>query len=561
MALYHLSLKKISRSKGNATNAISYITASYLTDIYDGMTYDHRRKQYVDDTMIILPENAPEAWNNLQTLTDAINQSSSQPQATLCREIEFSLPRELSKEKQSRIAMEYIQENFVDDGMAAIVAFHSPKKSDDEESSNPHVHVIITAKPIDNNGHWISKTVKKYVCENESGQSQLMSVEELKKNPSYEKIYHYRSENGNTSWHTKSYAMAHPDECSEQITRYPKASQVQHPLIAKWADPLTLDAWRKAWAIKQNETFEALGLDIRVDHRSYKRQGLDIIPMIHEGPEITALELKYEEEYQQKLSQGIDAIPRHTEIRELNIAIHEHNEEIKIVMELKKLKQKMEGILKPVVERLEDIGHTIAEKLEKLRIGIVLNRIKKQESVELLAEAEEKNKNNELYIHDLSPVQEEKIVSLSKELKNEKQKLQTGHLSKSERKEKEENIEYLENAISLYTENRKLALNAENEIDSLKKQNITLKDNIKKYENVISAYWEKYNKMMMNPSVNAEELQQERLRIRPALEDQYVPEEQKIVFKNESQRMDAEFGMKLKEDNQLKLKAKKIKME
>ena len=127
MACFHFSLRKISRSRGSVTHAIAYISASQLTDIYDGKTYDHRAKQYVDDTVIILPDNAPEEWKDLKTVTDAINASSNQPQAILAREIEFALPRELNPEKQKELTVNYIRETYVEDGRLAIISFHSPK--------------------------------------------------------------------------------------------------------------------------------------------------------------------------------------------------------------------------------------------------------------------------------------------------------------------------------------------------------------------------------------------------------------------------------------------------
>ncbi|WP_331477112.1 MobQ family relaxase [Blautia sp.] len=59
-----------------------------------------------------------------------------------------------------------------------------------------------------------------------------------------------------------------------------------------WGRPETLEAWREAWCRMVNEKFEEKGLDVRIDHRSYVRQGLDLIPTVHEGPTVRKMEAK-----------------------------------------------------------------------------------------------------------------------------------------------------------------------------------------------------------------------------------------------------------------------------
>ena len=49
-----------------------------------------------------------------------------------------------------------------------------------------------------------------------------------------------------------------------------------------WHEPETLEHWREQWAAAVNTKFEEKGLDVRIDHRSYARQGLDLIPTVHE---------------------------------------------------------------------------------------------------------------------------------------------------------------------------------------------------------------------------------------------------------------------------------------
>jgi len=59
-----------------------------------------------------------------------------------------------------------------------------------------------------------------------------------------------------------------------------------------WNKKELLLEWRKAWANTNNDMFERKGLAERLDHRSYKEQGIDRLPYIHLGHEAAALEKK-----------------------------------------------------------------------------------------------------------------------------------------------------------------------------------------------------------------------------------------------------------------------------
>lgn len=538
MALYHLSLRKISRSRGSATRTISYISASKLEDIYDGSVYDHRSKQYVDETMVMLPENALEEWHDLQTITNAINQSSNQPQAILCREIEISLPIELSPEKQKEIAKEYIKETFVEDGMAAIVSFHSPLKNPEDVSSyNPHAHIILTTKPLDQEGNWISKTEKKYVCENELGETRLLSALELKQDPSFEKVFHFKNESGLESWHTKSYAATHLEECSQLINRYPKCVQVKHPLNEKWSNPETLNYWREAWAKKVNLTFESLSMSERIDHRSYKKQGLNLIPMVHEGKEIIALERKIE---MLPISDG-----QHTEIRNLNLAIKEHNQEVKMIMEMKKLQIQMQNFMKPVIERLEKFSFSIAEKLERLRTEIIDIRIKIGKAVKLKGQADEKIKSNELYIKELLPQKDERVENLQKEMSEAQNQYDgmNGIFQNKQRQELKEKIDILRREISVQLENREYALLAEKEIVELNVNSLRLGKQISDLEADYDVKVENYLQIEKEISVDSlNEIKMERIQVRKKIEQEMDLKNGKVDFEIASKKIDKKLG-------------------
>ncbi len=59
-----------------------------------------------------------------------------------------------------------------------------------------------------------------------------------------------------------------------------------------WGSPETLEYWRQTWAELCNGKFAEKGLDVRIDHRSYERQGVELLPTVHEGATVRAMEKK-----------------------------------------------------------------------------------------------------------------------------------------------------------------------------------------------------------------------------------------------------------------------------
>ena len=57
-----------------------------------------------------------------------------------------------------------------------------------------------------------------------------------------------------------------------------------------WNDKGNVEIWRAAWAAYTNRVLESAGRPERIDHRSYKRQGIDKIPSVHLGPAASQME-------------------------------------------------------------------------------------------------------------------------------------------------------------------------------------------------------------------------------------------------------------------------------
>jgi Ti-type conjugative transfer relaxase TraA len=146
MASYHLSAKIVQRSSGrSAVAAAAYRSRSSIKDKRQGLTFDYTRKKDLAHSEILLPENAPARLADRPTLWNEVEQIERRHDAQLAREIELALPTELTLEQNKELVREFVQMNFVDQGMIADVAIHTKK-------DNPHAHILLTTREITQNG-------------------------------------------------------------------------------------------------------------------------------------------------------------------------------------------------------------------------------------------------------------------------------------------------------------------------------------------------------------------------------------------------------------------------
>ncbi len=147
MAIYHYSVGIISRSKGrSATAAAAYRAAERIEDIRTGEIHDYRKKKGVDEKFILAPTIAPDWVYNREKLWNEVELGEWRKDSQLSREINVAIPVELSKSLQVELVREFVQEQFVDEGMIADVAFHNLS------SHNPHAHIMLTMRNIEKDG-------------------------------------------------------------------------------------------------------------------------------------------------------------------------------------------------------------------------------------------------------------------------------------------------------------------------------------------------------------------------------------------------------------------------
>jgi len=147
MAIYHFSGTVISRGQGRAAiSAAAYRAGEKLYDEKQERTFDYSRKQDVVHAQIMLPEGAPEWMQNREKLWNAVEKTEKRKDSQLAREVQFTLPRELSKEQNIKLAQEFVQTQFVERGMVADLCIHYGKAKDGSEQ--PHAHVMLAMREV-----------------------------------------------------------------------------------------------------------------------------------------------------------------------------------------------------------------------------------------------------------------------------------------------------------------------------------------------------------------------------------------------------------------------------
>lgn len=288
MAIYHLEAKIISRGTGrSAVAAAAYLSCSKILNDYDGIQHDYIRKRGLVWQQVFLPEQAPQEWQKRSVLWNAVEENEKTKDSRLAREFVVALPVELQKPQWKELLSNFIKSNFIADGMCADMAIHDPYPP----GHNPHAHIMLTVRPLDEKGNWQYKTQKEYLCVKD-GEEKGFTADEFKaaQTEGWEKQYQYKVGK------KKVYMAPSVAEAQgyERVSKYPKSTKYgrQNPIAERWNSEEQLVEWRKAWADVTNFYLEQCGQDVRIDHRSHADRGLTEQPTIHEGVVARALEKK-----------------------------------------------------------------------------------------------------------------------------------------------------------------------------------------------------------------------------------------------------------------------------
>ncbi|MGL5512102.1 MAG: MobQ family relaxase, partial [Sporomusa sp.] len=164
IAIYHCSIKIIKRREGrSAIAAAAYRSGEKLINEWDGMTHDYTKKGGIIHSEIILPAHAPQDFQDRSLLWNSVEQVEKARNAQLARDVEIALPVELNRTEQLALVRTYVKDTFVAAGMCADFAIH------DKGDGNPHAHIMLTLRPINDDGTWGAKCRKEYLL-NENDQ-------------------------------------------------------------------------------------------------------------------------------------------------------------------------------------------------------------------------------------------------------------------------------------------------------------------------------------------------------------------------------------------------------
>ena len=233
MAIYYLEVKIGSKGKEQSAIASSaYRSGTKLTDEVTGKVFDYTRKSGVIHSEISLCDNAPRKYADRETLWNAVHKIEKASNAQIFREIIVAIPKELNRDEQINLIRDYVK-GFTQRGMCVDWSIH------DKGDGNPHAHIMLTMRSILKDGTWASKSRKVYDLD----------------------------ENGNKIFQKV-------DKTGRKQYKSHKAD------FNDWNRKERIEEWRAEWA---NCCNQYLSPENQIDHRSYERQGVEIIPQIHEG--------------------------------------------------------------------------------------------------------------------------------------------------------------------------------------------------------------------------------------------------------------------------------------
>ncbi len=235
----HFDIKIVQRSqRQSAVAGAAYQSGDNLFSEYDQKRKNYREKRGIMFTEIMLPSNAPPEYANRETLWNAVEAIEKQWNSQLARRFVLALPTEVPAENYPHMIKEYCNEHFVSKGMCCDFAIH------DIGQGNPHCHIMLTLRAMDDNGKWLPKSRKVYDLDDNGVRIKLVS--------------------GNWKTHKED--------------------------TVDWNEQYHCEEWRHGWEVVQNKYLEMTGSSERVDLRSFARQDNELMPTIHMGAAVTQME-------------------------------------------------------------------------------------------------------------------------------------------------------------------------------------------------------------------------------------------------------------------------------
>ncbi|MBX4970088.1 Ti-type conjugative transfer relaxase TraA [Rhizobium binae] len=243
MAVPHFSVSVVARGSGrSAVLSAAYRHCTKMEFEREARTIDYTRKQGLLHEEFIIPADAP-AWLRAMIADRSVAGASEafwnkvegfekRSDAQLAKDVTIALPLELTAEQNIALMRDFVAGHITAQGMVADWVYH-------DAPGNPHVHLMTTLRPLTEDG-----------------------------------------------FGSKKVAVLGPD--GKPIRN--GAGKIVYQLWAGSTEDF--NAFRDGWFACQNKHLALAGLDIRIDGRSFEKQGIDLEPTIHLGVGAKAIERK-----------------------------------------------------------------------------------------------------------------------------------------------------------------------------------------------------------------------------------------------------------------------------
>ena len=443
MAIYHFEAKVITRSVGrSAVAAAAYASCSEIYNDYDGVHHDYTKKGGLVHSEILLPPNAPKEWNARSELWNAVETAEKSKNSQLARELIVALPVELKSDEWIEMLRDFISENCISKGMCADFNIH------DTDGHNPHAHILLTMRPLDEKGKWQAKTQKEYLCKRGDEERGFTATEfKTVQVDGWEKQYQYKV-GKKKIYMTPSEAEA---QNLERVSKNPKSTRFgrQNPICAEWNSEEQILIFRKAWEEAVNKSLEQKHIDARIDCRSFEDRGIDEQPTIHEG--VTARIIEQHG--------GVsDRCKLNRQIRKDNILLRQ-----------------LKALVKSLTEVAKETVFVIAEKLEKCREKAIFSLYEFKHNEKLSADIQHDNTVIDLLLSRFTNVKKQISQKSSKAKKLQAEKNGLNVVTVFKRKQLSEQLENLQTEVDeLKTEKAVLLSDmkceTEKDVPKIKKQ-------------------------------------------------------------------------------------------
>ena len=245
MAVPHFSVSIVARGSGrSAVLSAAYRHCAKMDYEREARTIDYTRKQGLLHEEFVIPTDAPDWLQSMiadrsvsgasEAFWNKVEEFEKRSDAQLAKDITIALPLELSAEQNIELVRDFVARHITAQGMLADWVFH-------DAPGNPHIHLMTTLRPLALDG-----------------------------------------------FGPKKVAVTGPDG-------QPLRNDSGKIVYELWAGGLeNFNAFRDGWFACQNRHLALAGLDIRIDGRSFEKQGIELTPTIHLGVGTKAIERKSE---------------------------------------------------------------------------------------------------------------------------------------------------------------------------------------------------------------------------------------------------------------------------